>query len=565
MTLLVRQEKNGWGAARARAVAVVLGVMFVFIVGRTTQVALSGGGETRATAGVEQTVRRADIIDRNGDLLATSVPAWSLAADPRAVWDGAETAEALATVLPGIDVADLTRRLSDKSRRFEWVQRGLTPRQREAVFELGLEGLRFHEEMRRVYPGGRLAGHLLGFTDVDGKGVEGIEHAFDAKLVEGGEALRLTLDAGVQFALETELDRAAEDFDMIGAAGVVLDARTGAVRALASWPAIDPNAPASRAAEARTNRATSAVFELGSIYKPLTVAMALETGAIDGSETYDVSQPLKVGTATVRDLHLLPHASAVTARDILAYSSNIGTVKIAQRAGVEVQRDFLTRFGLLDRTDAGGFPVAAPLRPARWDEVTAATVSYGHGVAVTPLTFAVAFSAFANGGSWLPPRLVEGAAEPHVVMSADTAARVTAMMRETVRVGSGRLADVSGYEVAGKTGTAEKPGPNGYDPERNITSFAAVFPASRPQFVVLVVLDEARPKIGDARTASTTATAVAGRLIARAAPMLDVEPVLGASAGPVRAEDPPPAGDVEGEAGNEAAPELRTARESRAL
>src|SRR5690606_18960535 len=267
--------------------------------------------------------RRADIVDRKGELLATSLAAWSLAADPRAIWDAGDVVEALAAVLPNIDVADLTRRLSDRERRFVWIQRGLSPRQKQAVFDLGLEGLRFEEELMRVYPRGQLAGHFLGLTDVDGKGVEGAELAFDDRLKDGGTPVRLTIDAGAQFVLEDELEKAYVEFDMKGGAGVVLDAQTGAIRTIASWPAIDPNRPADRSPQARPNRALNSVFELGSVFKPLTVAAAIEAGALRPGDTFDVSQPLRIGGVTLRDPHPLQRSTSVTASDILAYSSNI--------------------------------------------------------------------------------------------------------------------------------------------------------------------------------------------------------------------------------------------------
>jgi cell division protein FtsI (penicillin-binding protein 3) len=532
MSLRARPYEDVWGPRRARIIAGVLGVLFTVVCGRAAYVAFNGPGQSAhaAEASVE---RRADIIDRKGELLATSLAAWSLAADPRAIWDAGEVARDIAKVLPGINVQDLTARLSDRERAFVWIQRGLTPRQKQAVFELGLGGLRFEEETKRVYPRGPLAGHFLGFTDVDGKGVEGAELAFDARLKRGGEPVRLTLDANVQFALEDELEKAFADFDMKGGAGVVVDASTGAIRAIASWPQIDPNRPGDRTELAKPNRAINYLFELGSIYKPLTVAAAMEAGVLRASDTFDVSQPLKIGAATVRDPHTLEHARSVTPADILAFSSNIGAVEIARRLGIDKQKAFLGEVGLLNRPKYDGPQAAAPLTPSEWDELTAATVSYGHGIAVSPLAFAMSYAPFANGGEYLAPVFLEpvdpAKIEKRQVMSASTARAVMSMLRETVVVGTGRNAEAPGYEVAGKTGTAEKPGPDGYDPDRNITSFAAVFPASRPQFVVLVVLDEAQPRTGDARTAAYTAASIAGRVIARAAPLLDVSPVLDTS------------------------------------
>ncbi len=535
-----------WSVRRTRIVAGVLAVAFAVIVGRAAQIALTGPDEEGRAAAAAEGLRRADIVDRNGDLLATSLPVWSLAADPGAVWDPAEVAQAVGRVLPDVNVAELTVRLSDQSRRFVWVQRGLTPRQRQAVFELGLEGLRFEEEMRRVYPGGKLAGHLLGFTNVDGKGVAGIEYAFNERLAGDEDALRVTLDAGVQFALETELDRAAELFDMKGAAGVIVEANSGAVRAIASWPAVDPNHPAAISDDARTNRALGAVYELGSIFKPLTVAGALDSGVITEAQTFDVTAPVQLGRTAVRDTHRLDNPKAATLTDILAQSSNVGTIEIGRRLGVDGQKDLLDRAGLLSRPAYDGPAAAAPLIPSTWNDVTVATVSYGHGIAVSPLAFAMSFAPFTNGGEYLPPAFVEGARieedARRKVMSPGTARIILDIMRETVLSGTGGNANAPGYEVAGKTGTAEKPAVGGYDAARNVTSFAAVFPASRPQFVVLIVLDEARPKSGKAHTAAYTAATVAGSVIARAAPLLDVHPVVGetsAADGPRRQASPP--------------------------
>ncbi len=543
--------EDRWGPWRARLVAGALGLVFTVIVGRSAQVALAGdaGG---AHQGVRaEATRRADIVDRRGDLLATTLPGFSLSANPGAIWDARDVATRLAGALPGLNVEDLTKRLSDRDKQFVWVQRGLTPNQRKQVFALGLEGLRFQEERIRVYPGGHLAGHLLGFANLDGRGVDGIEHVFDTQLAKGGDPLKLTIDAGVQYALEAELDHAAEDFTMKGAAGVVIDASTGAVRAIASWPTIDPNHPAERSEEAKPNRAMNSVFELGSIYKPLTVAAALESGLLSPADVFDVSGPIKVGAAVIHDEHVFDHARAVTASDIIAYSSNVGAVQIGQRLGPARLKAFLEKLGLLGRLSYEGPASAAPLTPAEWDPLTSATVSFGHGIAVTPLSFVMSYVPFANGGDYLQPVFVEpseGAAiKRKRVMSSETVRTVIDMMRQTVLVGTGKLADAAGYEVAGKTGTAEKPGPDGYDPNANITSFAAVFPASRPQFVVLVVLDEAQPRVGDQRTAAYTSASIAGRVIARAAPLLDVHPVLAKPAA------------------TSGAPELRAASESRSL
>ena len=531
-----------WGPRRARLVAAGLALVFAVIVGRSAYVAFNGPDRSAVPVAAIETARRADIVDRRGELLATTVEGVSLAVDPSAIWDSRDVVAGIRSVFPDLREDALTAMMADKKRQFAWVRRGLDDDQIAALKQLGVEGLLFVDEPQRRYPGGSLAGHFLGYTSVDGDGIEGVERVYDARLKQGGEPLQLSLDASVQFVVEEELNRAFEDFDMKGAAGIVVDAHSGAVRAIASWPQIDPSRRGEEGNDAKTNRALNARMELGSIYKPLTVAAAMEAGAVRPSDRFDVSRPVKIGGVTVRDLHPLARVSgaAATAEDILAESSNIGASLIAQRIGPERQKAFLGAVGLLAGHGGEGPSWASPLLPQTWDQTAMATIAYGHGLSVSPLAFALAYAPFANGGNYVAPRFTEAvdpaSTAPRRVMSKRTADAVLAMMRTTVTQGSGKLADANGYEVAGKTGTAEKPTANGYDPERNITSFAAVFPASRPQFVVLVVLDEAQPRTGEQRTAAFTAASIAGRVIARAAPLLDVQPVLEATATRARAE-----------------------------
>ena len=528
--------KDVWGPRRARIIAVGLALVFVVIVGRSAYVAFNGPDRSAVPVAAVEDVRRADIVDRRGELLATTVEGTSLAVDPSAIWDSRDVVAGIRTVFPDLREDALTAMMADKKRQFAWVKRGLDDEQIKALKELGVEGLMFVNEAQRRYPGGSLAGHFLGYTSIDGDGLEGVERVYDERLKQGVEPLQLTLDASVQFVVEEELTRAFADFDMKGAAGIVLDAHTGAVRAIASWPQIAPRLRGEEGDDAKTNRALNARMELGSIYKPLTVAAALEAGVLQGTDTFDVSAPVKIGAVTVRDQHPLTRVSgkAATAADILAESSNIGTAMIAQRMGAERQKEFLGKVGLLAGHGGEGPQWASPLVPQKWDQTAMATVAYGHGISVSPLAFAMAYTPFANGGEYVSPSFIEpvdaGSVKRTRVMSARTADAVLGMMRTTVTQGSGKLAEANGYEVAGKTGTAEKPTPNGYDPDRNITSFAAVFPASRPQFVVLVVLDEAQPRTGEQRTAAYTAALIAGKVIARAAPLLDVQPVLEATA-----------------------------------
>ena len=522
---------------RTRLVGLGLSALFVVLAGKAGYLALSPERSAARLAAQEaENAVRADIVDRNGEQLATSVSVYSLVANPSVIWDPREVATRLASVLPDIDVEDLTERLSDTEREFVWVKRGLTPRQRQTVFDLGLEGLRFKEETSRAYPRGTLAGQLLGFVKIDGGGGGGIEYSQNARLTSSPEPLRLTIDNGVQAAVEAELAAAAAENGFEGGAVILMEARTGEIRAMASWPPFNPNRSAETPMKdpSRLNRATGAVYELGSVFKPFTVAAALEAGAIRPTDVFDVRRPIEMEGYTISDLHPIGATADVT--KIIAESSNIGTVHINEKLGLRRQQAFFKTAGLLDRAPVELAGSAAPILPERLDELTAATMAYGHGIAVSPMAFLSAFSAFANGGERVTPTLIVDETrkpQPVRVMSAITADLVNAMMREAVLTGTGRKAEVAGYRVAGKTGTAEKPVPGGYDDERNISSFAALFPYDSPQYAMIVTLDD--PKAGSGGSvASQNAAPTAGRIIERVAPLLGIAP---------RFEEFRPAGD----------------------
>ncbi|MEM1151398.1 MAG: penicillin-binding protein 2 [Pseudomonadota bacterium] len=522
------------GDMRSRLVSMVLIAVFAIIAARAGSLAMSGAApvmQTAAMAASEEPVRRADITDRQGALLATSVLVYSVYADPRAIGDGAIVAEALSGIFPDINTERLTARLNDPSRAFVWVKRGVTPRQRQAVFELGLEGIGFREEYRRAYPKGTLAGHVVGYAGADGQGLGGLEFALDERLAAGGEAVAVTIDANVQFHVEAELAAGVAEYGAEAGAAIVLGARSGDVLAMASWPPLDPHRATQIASDdpARLNRASDAVYELGSVFKPLTIAGALDAGAIRPSDRFDVREPIKIAGRTIRDDH--PLNGRATALEILAESSNIGTVKVAWQLGARRQEELLRALGLFERAQIELAGSARPILPEAFDDLSLATASYGHGLAVSPLAFAGAFSALANGGERIQPTLLLGGSdEPisHRVMSAPTAALVTAMMLRAVTEGTGSRADVPGYRVAGKTGTAEKPIPGGYSDDENMCSFAAIFPADSPEYVVLVVLDSPEAGTDRGRTAAWNAAPTAGRVIDRIAPILGVEPVFDA-------------------------------------
>ncbi|MEL6568571.1 MAG: penicillin-binding protein 2 [Pseudomonadota bacterium] len=522
--------------ARVRAVSVLMSVLFVAVALKGGALALQPAGDRAGVSSVfAEAPHRADILDRNGELLATSVTVYSLFADPRAIWDAQDVADQLSTVFDDLDVTALEARLGNRDRAFVWVRRGLTPRQRQAVFDLGLEGLGFREERRRAYPRGTLAGHVLGYTGVDGNGLGGVELAMDERLAQSDEPLTLTLDSGLQFVLEAELNAAALEHDVEGGAGVLIEADTGDVLAMASWPPINPNRAGGLASDdpARLDRAARAVFELGSVYKPLTVALALDSGALNLDETFDVSEPIEIRGRQISDDHPIRGGQA-SVTTVVSESSNIGTVRIAERVGPRRLSAFYESLGLFDRAPVEVAGSAAPLLPAEWDNLSMATASYGHGIAVSPLAFTAAFASFANGGEWVAPGLVPASPEGrarHRVMAAPTAEVVGAMLRFAVVDGTGANAEVAGYRVAGKTGTAEKPVAGGYSETDNISSFAAIFPADRPEYALLIVLDT--PKVSDEReadgvvtgtTAAYNAAPTAGRVIERIAPLLGITP-----------------------------------------
>lgn len=523
------------GRSRIAAVGLAFAVGFVILGLRSADLALlDKDGDSHAQVAEAESAKRggrADIVDRNGEILATTLDTHSLYADPRKVWDAGETAKALVAVLPELNEEEVRERLSSR-RAFIWLARNLTPTQRQAVFSLGLPGIGFIREPKRVYPRTRLAAHVLGFTNVDGEGSSGLELGLEEQIRKDGADGRptaISLDMRVQFALADELRASMAEFSAKAAAGVVMDVRTGEVLAMASLPDFDPNRPTDSSADARYNRAATSLYEMGSTFKAFTVAMALEEGVANLQDGYDASKPIKVGNHTIHDYHA--ENRYLTVSEIFTHSSNIGSSKMALEVGAEKQKAFLTDIGLL-RHGIGELPeIADPIVPSQWGEARTATVSFGHGVAVTPLATASAFAAIANKGVYVEPTFQvvppgeEREEHSHRVMSATTARDVLGLMRAVVTEGTGRKAEAEGYEVAGKTGTAEKPVAGGYSRHKLISSFAAVFPSSEPRYVVLVLLDEpqgTRETFGYA-TAGWTAAPTAGRVVRRIAPMLGVE------------------------------------------
>lgn len=479
---------------------------------------------------------RADITDRNGMLLATNLPTVNLYADARIVREPEKVARDLKDILPEIDVARTVERLTS-GQAFVYLHRHLTPAQQFAVNRLGVPALGFEDGELRVYPQGGLFAHVVGKTDIDNRGISGIEKRFDDQLKDG-QAVRLSVDLRVQTAVMRVLQDSIATFKAEGAAAVVQDTRTGEVISLVSLPDFDPNRPETMTDDAMFNRATLGVYEMGSVFKVFNTAIALESGKIQISSRYDTS-PLKIANYTIHDLHSLKGPASVP--EILINSSNIGSARMALEFGGEFQHAYLDRFGLT-RTAALEIPeVGAPQVPSgNWSNITVATVSFGHGISVSPLQVATGASAVVNGGVFRPATLLAhapGDAAPGVrAVSERTSLMMRRLMRMVVTEGSGRKADVPGYRVAGKTGTAEKVVNGRYSKHQVLSSFLGVFPADNPRYTVLVTLDAPKgiPSTYNFATAGWNAAPTAGKVIAAIAPMLGVEP----AADPFQQADP---------------------------
>jgi cell division protein FtsI (penicillin-binding protein 3) len=537
-----RNARTNGARLRRRTLITLCGVLLCLAVigGQLVRLALRSGGEIKATLAepLARSWSRPDIVDRNGRLLATDIAVNSLYADPHLILDLDEVIEKLIATLPGLEEAELRKSLADHSRRFVWVARGLSPRMAQSVHDLGLPGLAFRTELKRAYPLGALAGHLIGTVNTDNKGLAGIERLLDdtgrVEAVQGpgrmlASPLRLSLDIGVQHGLAEELQLSASRYSAPAAAALVLEAGSGEVLAAVSLPEVDPSRPADWLDPARADRLASGIYELGSIFKTMTIAMALEAGTASLDKLYDVRQPLVAGTYSIKDPY--PQGRPLSVRDIFLHSSNVGAGMLALEAGPERQRAFLARLGLTEpmRTEAG--PVASPLLPKHWGRTETVTIGYGHGLAMAPLQFAAAVAALVNGGTKVAPTLLarpDDGGERLRVVSATTSAGLREIMRLNVThaAGTGRRAEAEGYRVGGKTGTAEMPGRGGYQEKAVISSFIGAFPMDAPRYVVFVLLFQ--PQTGDTGgdhiTAGLNAAPATARIVERIAPLLRILP-----------------------------------------
>lgn len=552
----LRRSSSSRGEARQRVGILMVGfiVCFAIVGGR---LAWYGSREQLTTASIGNpavVASRPDIIDRNGQLLATDLNMVSLYADPRKIVDANEVVEKLSAVIPSLDWRDTHRKLRSKT-AFQWLKRQLTPRQQADILALGIPGIGFRPEKRRFYPGAETASHIVGHVNVDNQGLAGMERYLDQQglsdlrqlgMTSGTplEPVRLSIDMRVQTVVRDVAAKSMEAYQAEAAGAAIIDVETGEVLAMASVPDYNPNEPSRTLPDGTVdkeyekgwfNRMSNATFEMGSTFKSFTLAMGLDAGKIDLNTVVDASRPIRMGGFTIKDFKGKNRPLSIP--EVFQYSSNIGTAAVADRVGIEGHQEFLTRLGLLSKMETEMPGVATPSQPRTWKKINSVTISFGHGVATTPLQTAVAAASLVNGGRLLPPtflpRTSEVAADlAKAVLKEKTSADMRFLFDWNGVKGSGRGAAVEGFRVGGKTGTADKVINGRYASDVNFNAFVAAFPMDKPKYIVLSIIDA--PKTGEngGRTAASTAAPMVKQIIARSAPLLGVQPRFGSRADP---------------------------------
>lgn len=534
----VRSEKL---PARMILVALAFGGMFATLIGRL--VLLNVRSEEPSTIGrLTQgsiSTARPTIVDRAGITLATDVKTTSIFADPRKVIDKDEAAELINAVFPDLDGRELREKLGKKN-GFVWIKREVTPKQQAEVHRLGIPGLGFLPENKRVYPNGKIGAHVLGFANIDNNGIAGIEKYIDgqglndlkgAGLVQTTgdmKPVELALDVRVTHAVREELAFAVDKYKAKAGAALVLDVDTGEIISHVSLPDYDPNSPADALKPDNINRLQVGVYEMGSTFKALTTAMALDSGKVKITSVFDASRPLRYGRFKIGDYH--GKGRPLSVPEIFIYSSNIGTARMALTVGVDGHKAFLKKMGQLDRMRTELPESSEPIKPANWGELNTVTIAFGHGLAVAPLQAAVATAALVNGGKMIPPTYLKRSREEAEalatrVLKPETSEMMRYVMRLNAEKGSATRADIPGYYLGGKTGTSEKVIGGRYSKNRLFNAFMAVMPADKPRYILLTILDEPKglPETHGYATSGWNAAPTTGRIVERIGPMLGLE------------------------------------------
>lgn len=468
-------------------------------------------------------VCRADIVDRNDVIVATSLPTVSSYAVPYEIIDKKDASEKLSKIFPDLKYENLFEKLSGE-KKFIWIKRNLSPHQQQLVLEQGIPGVYFLKTERRVYPDKNLLSHVIGGTDIDNVGIAGVEKVFDEELTNSSSPLKLSLDLRVQYAAREELEKGIEEFSAVAGAVIVMDIKTGEIIALSVLPDFDPNKNANPDDKNRFNLATSSAIEPGSSAKIFNTAMALDSGKISPFTMFDARFPIKIGRFTVHDFK--GKGAFLSVEEILKYSSNIGSAKIALFLGAQHQKKFFEKVGLLDKISCELSESQKPLYPKKWTEVSAITISYGHSIALSPLQMITVCSGMLNNGYLNKPTILKRNA-PSIgkkIISSKTSKQLQALLRIDVLEGTNKFANVEGYLVGGKTGTAEKLKNGKYVKNANYTSFVGAFPMTDPKYNIYIILDEpkATSKTYGYATAGWNAAPIASRIIKRIGPILNV-------------------------------------------
>lgn len=524
---------------------VILGFsgLFLAIVGRLVMLGAFPSdqvGLRRATSNAISAARP-DILDRNGVQLATDIRTVSVFAEPRNILDKDEATELLTAVLPDLNAKELRDKLGTK-KGFVWIKREITPRQQAEVHRLGIPGVGFVPENKRVYPNGNVAAHVLGFANVDNIGIAGIEKYIDSQGLQdlngAGFAVQasdlkpvqLSIDMRVQHLLRDELVKGLEKYRAIAAAGAVMDVNTGEMIALVSLPDFDPGNPVDALEKDRINRMNVGVYEMGSTFKALTIAMALDSGKASINSSYSTAGGMmRFGRQVIKEYH--GTGRTLTVPEVFLHSSNMGSIKMALSVGVEGHKAFLKKMMQLDRMTTELPESASPIVPQRWGEINTATIAFGHGLAVAPIQALAAVGALVNGGYLIKPTFLKRSEEEAKkdairVIKPETSEAMRFIMRINGEKGSARFADIPGYFVGGKTGTAEKVINGRYAKNKNFTTFTAIAPSDKPRYVFLAIYDEPKgyAESGGYSTAAWNAGKTTGKVIERAAPILGMAP-----------------------------------------
>ncbi|AYD03013.1 penicillin-binding protein 2 [Neorhizobium sp. NCHU2750] len=513
---------------------------YIATFGRLTYYGFSPPEMTASIPANTSIAARPDITDRNGELLATDVHTVSMFAEPFRIVDVDETVEKLSGLFPDLDRKSLYAKLSDKRQKFIWIRRQLTPKQQSDVLKLGIPAIGFRPEVKRFYPEGRIAAHVLGYVDIDNRGVVGMEKYIDTQglsdlksvgltSVDQLQPVKLSIDLRVQNIVHDVVSEAIGKYQAQSAGAVILDIYTGEVLAMASAPDFDPNDPqADGGSKGWLNRMSNGTDEMGSVFKTFSIAMAIDTGKIKLTDTFDASTPLHYGGFTIHDDRDVPRR-VLTVPEIFRYSSNVGTGKIMDKVGMDIQKEYLNRFGLLTKMQTELPEVKMPSQPRVWKKINSITAAFGHGVATTPMQTAVAGAALINGGELIEPTFLprtreEAEKTEERVVSKSTSDVIRYLFKLNGEQGTGRTADVQGFHVGGKTGTANKVIHGVYSHKLSFNSFLAAFPMTDPRYMVLSFIDQPLTGLHNLNLATETAAPMVHDIISRAAPLLGVEP-----------------------------------------